>query len=286
MENLGITGVSFVYCTKFCVLSKLKYRAQTISLIWIPFLSLRISLRLFLQFYRRRWGRSIGLCHRVKNKISQKDAKCIPSCVTAGIVFCAGESFGVLRLGTSPQISFSNENLIKQFTTCRLAISQNIPWLPPPPSPPEKKFSVRTVCTSLGTTKIPRINEKQRLCKFFPNCNIHGLQSVRDRSLFIARRGGGGGFGGITWFLGKQKGGSVVTENPKRGITETFGRIQRGEPLKFAWKMKTWWGRDRESHQMLLGGSLQWSNIQSGDRLNFTLFAPNLPPPPNSRGNK
>ena len=127
MENLGITGDSFVYCTKFCVLSELKYRAQTISLIWIPFLSLGISLRLFLQFYRRRWERSIGLCHRVKNKISQKDTKCIPSCVTAGIVFCAGESFGVLRLGTSPQISFSNDNLIKQFTTWRLAISQNIP---------------------------------------------------------------------------------------------------------------------------------------------------------------
>ena len=127
MENLRITGDSFVYCTKFCVLSELKYRAQTISLIWIPFLSLRISLRLFLQFYRRRWERSIGLCHRVKNKISQKDTKCIPSCVTAGIVFCAGESFGVLRLGTSPQISFSNDNLIKQFTTWRLAISQNIP---------------------------------------------------------------------------------------------------------------------------------------------------------------
>ena len=44
-----------------------------------------------------------------------------------GIVFCAGESFGALRLETSPQISFSNDNLIKQFTTWRLAISQNIP---------------------------------------------------------------------------------------------------------------------------------------------------------------
>ena len=125
----GLRSVSFVYCTKFCVLSKLNYRTQTISLTWIPFLSLRICLQFFLQFYRRRWERSIGLCHRLKNKISQKDAKCIPSCVTAGIVFCAGESFGVLRLGTSPQISFSNDNLIKQFTTSRLAISQNIPWL-------------------------------------------------------------------------------------------------------------------------------------------------------------
>ena len=113
MENLRISGVSFVYCTKFCVLSELKYRAQTISLIWIPFLSLRISLLLFLQFYRWRWERSIGLCHRVKNKISQKDTKCVPSCVTVGILVCAGESFGVLRQGTSAQISFSNDSLIK-----------------------------------------------------------------------------------------------------------------------------------------------------------------------------
>ena len=45
-------------------------------------------------------------------------------------------------------------------------------------------------------------------------------------------RGGGGGgsedFGGINWFLGEQKGRSVVTENPKGRITENFGRIQRG----------------------------------------------------------
>ena len=61
--------------------------------------------------------------------------------------------------------------------------------------------------------------------------------------------------GGITLFLGEQKGRSVVTENPKQGITENFRRIQRGGgPLKFAWKMKTWGGvegggEDRESHQ-------------------------------------
>ena len=36
----------------------------------------------------------------------------------------------------------------------------------------------------------------------------------------------------------RTKGGSVVTENPKRGIAENFGRIHKG-PLKFAWKMKT-----------------------------------------------
>ena len=47
---------------------------------------------------------------------------------------------------------------------------------------------------------------------------------------------------GIIWFLGEKKGGSVVAKNPKGGIAENFGRIQRGEPLKFAWKMKTYGG--------------------------------------------
>ena len=47
--------------------------------------------------------------------------------------------------------------------------------------------------------------------------------------VIIYRLGGGGRIlGGITWFLGEQKGGSVVTEFAKRGITESFVRIQRG----------------------------------------------------------
>ena len=36
-------------------------------------------------------------------------------------------------------------------------------------------------------------------------------------------------FGGDHLILGEQKGGSVITENPKGGITENFGRIQRGD---------------------------------------------------------
>ena len=52
---------------------------------------------------------------------------------------------------------------------------------------------------------------------------------IRDRSLFMAWGGGGGRIlGGITWFVGEQKGGSVVIENPKGGIVESFGRIQSG----------------------------------------------------------
>ena len=63
--------------------------------------------------------------------------------------------------------------------------------------------------------------------------------------------------------MGEQKGGSVVTENRKGGFTENFGRIQRGGPLKFAWKMKTWrgGGGDREKHQKLLGGPDHFSEV-------------------------
>ena len=104
-------------------------------------------------------------------------------------------------------------------------------------------------------------------------CNS-SIVIIRDRSLFIAWGLGGGGFwGGITWFVGEQKGGSFVTENPKEGITENFGRIQRGA-TQICLENGDMGGGNRESHQMLLEGSLQWSNIQRGDRQNFTLFSP------------
>ena len=60
---------------------------------------------------------------------------------------------------------------------------------------------------------------------------IYGLGGGRGRILW-----------GITWFLGEKKGESVVAKNPKGGIAENFGRIQRGEPRKFALKMKTYGG--------------------------------------------
>ena len=78
-----------------------------------------------------------------------------------------------------------------------------------------------------------------------------------DRSLFIARVVGAGWGGGedfrgdhliITRFLGERKwegwrGRVSRNLEPKRGITENFGR---GGPLKFAWKMKTWWVGSRK----------------------------------------
>ena len=59
-----------------------------------------------------------------------------------------------------------------------------------------------------------------------------GWKTFKDQSTVIYHLGGGGGWrilGGFTWFLREQKGGSVVTENPKGGITENFGRIQKGD---------------------------------------------------------
>ena len=44
-------------------------------------------------------------------------------------------------------------------------------------------------------------------------------------------------FRGITLFLGEQKGGSVVTENPKGEITKNFGRIQRGDNTIMTWQI-------------------------------------------------
>ena len=64
---------------------------------------------------------------------------------------------------------------------------------------------------------------------------VNGYSCVTAKGPVIIYRLGGRGriLGGITWFLG-EKGGSVVTENPKGGIAKNFGRIQRGEPFKFA----------------------------------------------------
>ena len=70
---------------------------------------------------------------------------------------------------------------------------------------------------------------------------------IRDRSLFIACERN-------KWFLGEQKRGSVVTENPKWGIAESFGRIQRGTTQICLENEGMGMGGDRESHQNLLGG--------------------------------
>ena len=84
-----------------------------------------------------------------------------------------------------------------------------------------------------------------------------------DGSLFIAGGGGGSGAedfaGGITRLLEEQKGGSVVTENPKGGSLKTLEGI-RGGTTQICLENEDigeGGGENRESHQMLLGGSLQ-----------------------------
>ena len=74
---------------------------------------------------------------------------------------------------------------------------------------------------------------------------------LRDGSLFTAWGGGRTKLEEMTSFLGEQKGGSVL-----RGDRRKRWKDSEGEPLKFAWKIKTCGegGGGRESHQKLLGG--------------------------------
>ena len=81
---------------------------------------------------------------------------------------------------------------------------------------------------------------------------------LRDRSLFIAEGGWEKILGGITWFLGEQKGGSVVTENPKGGITDSEG----GTTQIFLENEDMEGGRGgREKHQKLFGGPDHFSEV-------------------------
>ena len=85
------------------------------------------------------------------------------------------------------------------------------------------------------------------------SCKIaEKLQNHRG-PVIIYGPGGRRILGGITWFLGEQKGGSVVLENPKGEITENFGRIQRGGGGSCLENERMGSGGDRESHQKLLG---------------------------------
>ena len=78
----------------------------------------------------------------------------------------------------------------------------------------------------------------------------------------LGKGGGGRGLWGDHLIFRRTKRGTSHNWEPKRGNHWKLGKDSKGGPLKFAWKMKKWQGGDRESHQMLLGGSLQWSNIQ------------------------
>ena len=106
----------------FCLLHevlcfKSKYRAQTISLIWIEDQFAVISSVLSQEMRKVYGAMSPSYEQNQPKRCKMHSILC-----TCGIVSCAGESFGVLRLETSPQTSFSNGNLIEQYLR-----SQNIP---------------------------------------------------------------------------------------------------------------------------------------------------------------
>ena len=65
---------------------------------------------------------------------------------------------------------------------------------------------------------------------FGEECRLDYQRALGTGHYLSPGRGGGwseGFIGGITSFLGEQKGGSDVTENPKGGITDNLGKIQR-----------------------------------------------------------
>ena len=58
--------------------------------------------------------------------------------------------------------------------------------------------------------------------------------------------------GGDHLIFRRTKEGSVVTEDPKGGVTENFGRIQK-EATQICLENEDMGGGNRESYQMLLG---------------------------------
>ena len=146
---------------------------------------------------------------------------------------------------------------------------------------------MRTVFTSLGTTKIPRINKEQKLCKFFPNCNTHvciawGTGHYQEKKIILSCHylspGRAEDFGGITWFLEEQKGGSVVTENPKGVINVNFGRIPRGDHSNLFGKWRHGRGGSRKSSNVIRGDHFSEVTFKGGSA-KFHFVKPQFPPP-------
>ena len=102
-----------------------------------------------------------------------------------------------------------------------------------------------------------KLNECNLSCKI-----AEKLQNYRG-PVIIYGPGGRRILGGITWFLGEQKGVSVVLENPKGEITENFGRIQGGG--EFAWKWTYGeWGGSRKSSKVIRGDDLSDVSFKGG----------------------
>ena len=88
-------------------------------------------------------------------------------------------------------------------------------------------MSFRCICFPRNKIKITMVMTKIKIIMMMKMRVNKGSYMKRNRSSFIAWRGRGRILGGIIWFLGDQKGGSVVTENPKGEKAENFGRIHK-----------------------------------------------------------
>ena len=122
--------------------------------------------------------------------------------------------------------------------------------------------------------------------RFVPSCVYIDDLYTRPWLPTVLQEGGGGGrvISGITRFLGEKKGGISRNWEPQRGYHWKLWKDSEGGPLKFAWKLSH--GGITKVIKSYKGGSLQWSKIQRGEKLNFTLFSPKSsalspsPPPP------
>ena len=69
--------------------------------------------------------------------------------------------------------------------------------------------------------------------------------------------------------------GSVVTEDLKGGGGGSLKSLEgfKRSPLKFAWKMKSWWGGSRQLSNVIREGHFSEVTFKGRDQLNFTLFS-------------
>ena len=94
----------------------------------------------------------------------------------------------------------------------------------------------------------------------------------------FTRGGGREGYKRDHTIFRRKKGGISRNWEPQRGYHWKLWKDSEGGPLKFAWKLSH--GGITKVIKSYKGGSLQWSKIQRGEKLNFTLFSPKSPAPP------
>ena len=114
--------------------------------------------------------------------------------------------------------------------------------------------------------------------RFVPSCvYIDDLYTMPWLPTVLQEGGGGEGYKRDHTIFRRKKGGISRNWEPQRGYHWTLWKDSEGGPLKFAWKLSH--GGITKVIKSYKGGSLQWSKIQRGEKLNFTLFSPKSPAP-------